>query len=79
MALNHANAGAHLYSQSMNIDAVVQRGERGVGMAQTLQSSILPCAWTGDQPCFRDESAEGLMQVFDAVPSGKRNTGKLTL
>ena len=32
MAINHADAGAHLYGQCVDIHAVIQQRERGIGV-----------------------------------------------
>ena len=62
--LNHADACAHLYRQCVDIHTVIQQRERGVGVPQTVQRSVLPGAWAGNQPCICEELAERLMQVF---------------
>ena len=43
MALNHANACAHLHSQRMYIHTVVEQGKGRISVTQTIQRSILPC------------------------------------
>ncbi len=64
MAFNHANACAHLYGQCVDVHPIVQQCKRGIGVPQTIQGSVLTRARTRNQPCFCDESAEGLMQVL---------------
>jgi len=64
MPLNHADACAHLYGQCVDIHAVIQQRERGIGMPQTVQRSVQARARADNQPCFCDESAKCLMQVL---------------
>ena len=49
VALNHADAGAHLYGESMYIHTIVEQRECRVGVAQAVERSIKPCAWAFDQ------------------------------
>ena len=51
MPLNHANAGAHLHSKRMYVHPIVEQGKGRIGVTQAIQRSVLPCAWTCDQPC----------------------------
>ena len=48
----------------LNVHPIVQQRERGVGVPQTVQRSVLPGAWAGDQARLSDESAKRLMQVL---------------
>ena len=64
VALNHANACTHLYGQCVDIHSVVQQRERGIGVSQTVQRTVLPRTRAGDQPCLCDEGTEGLVQVL---------------
>ena len=65
MPLNHANACAHLHSERMYIHPVVEQGKGRIGVTQAIQRSVLPCAWTCDQPCVCEELAERLVDVLD--------------
>ena len=64
MPLNHANTGAHLHSQRVDIHPIVEQGKGRIGVTQAIQRSVLPCAWTCDQPCVCEELAERLVDVF---------------
>jgi len=62
--LNHANACAHLHSQSVYIHPIVEQGKGRVGVTQAIQRPVLPCAWACDQPRVGKELAERLVDVL---------------
>ena len=70
VALNHANGRTHLYGEWMYIHTVVQQRECRVGVAEAVERSVKPCAWTFDQPTFFHKRAEGLVDIFAYRPIG---------
>ena len=75
MSLNHANACAHLHSEGMYIHPVVEQGKGRIGVTQAVERSVLPCAWTSDQPCVVQELTEGLVDVFADSAIGQSEHG----
>lgn len=68
VALNHANAGAHLYGQGVNIHTIVYQSKCRVSMAQAVQCSVKTRAWAFDQLALFHECTEGLVDVFTHSP-----------
>ena len=75
MPLNHANAGAHLNRECMYIHPIVKQGKGRIGVTQAVERSVLPCAWTSDQPCVVQELTEGLVDVFADSAIGQSEHG----
>ncbi len=68
MPFNHAHTGAHLSSQSMNINAFGQ-GKCGIGVAQAIQGAILSAAIT-PKVAAHHEISEDVFHVADGLACG---------
>ena len=71
VSLNHADAGAHLYGESVYIHTVVQQRECRVGVAEAVKGSIKPRTWAFDQPTLFHKGSEGLVDVLAYSPIGQ--------
>ena len=51
--LDHGNRGAHLPSQRVNVHAVIEQSQRGIGVTQAVQGALLASARTLQQTQIR--------------------------